>query len=164
MALVGETSLDLITDRTAADVSEARRLIAKRNAGVLSEVETLIYEAGLRGTYNYTDMNRVGAAIRYVADRLIGERYAVNVSPKINWTTNDVPHRSQWKHYLDDVKHLRGILTLSEQTPGITDEMYNGIGYEQANDIEKILVRLDIYITNMIKGYWYSGELYAGEV
>lgn len=157
--------LQLITDRTQADVEEAKRIRNKLLEGKpLTEEESAAYLAGMRGAYNASDMNRVGNAVQYIAGRLAAERYGVYVNPRIGWTMNDLVRQADWNAYLDDVRHLRGILTLLPTTPEITDAMYDGIGYIEANHIEQILVDLDMLITRMIAGYIYSGEVFAGEV
>lgn len=155
----------LITDRTQNDVEEAKRIRAKLAAGeALTDAESAAYFAGLRGCYNASDMNRVGNAVRYIADRLNAEGYGVVVHPRIGWTMKDIVRKSDWKAYLDEVQKLRYVLSLLPTTPEITDAMYDGIGYIEANHIEQILVDLDTLITRMIAGFYYSGELFAGEV
>lgn len=158
--------LTLITDRTAADVAEAKRLRDKLIAGeTLTDEESARYLAGLRGAYNASDMNRVGAAVRYVADRLNAEGYGAYVDPKTDWQMEDIVRQSDWNKYLDEVRHLRRKLTLMRTTPQITDGMYSGLkSYAEANAIEQILVDLDIAITCIIRNYIFSGEVFAGEV
>ena len=158
--------LALITDRTAADVAEAKRLRDKLLAGeVLTDEEFARYSAGLRGCYNASDMNRVGAAVRYVANRLNAEGYGAHVSPKTDWQMEYAVRQSDWNKYLDEVRHLRRKLTLMRTTPQITDGMYSGLkSYAEANAIEQILVDLDWMLTNIIRDYIYAGEVFAGEV
>lgn len=158
--------LTLITDRTAADVAEAKRLRDKLLAGeALTDEETARYFAGLRGAYNASDMNRVGAAVRYVAGRLNAEGYGAYVSPKTDWQMEDIVRQSDWNKYLDEVRHLRRKLTLMRTSPQIADGMYSGLkSYAEANAIEQILVDLDIAITCIIRNYIFSGEVFAGEV
>lgn len=158
--------LTLITDRTAADVAEAKRLRDKLLAGeTLTDEESVRYFAGLRGAYNASDMNRVGAAVQYVANRLNAEGYSAYVSPKTGWHMEDIVRQSDWNKYLDEVRHLRRKLTLMRTTPQITDGMYSGLKrYAEANAIEQILVDLDWMLTNIIRDYIYAGEVFAGEV
>ena len=159
-------TLNLITDRTAADVTEAKRLMEKLRAGeTLTNEESAAYFAGLRGAYNANDMNRVGAAVRYVANRLNAEGYGAYVSPKTDWQMEDIVRQNDWNKYLDEVRHLRRKLTLMRTTPQITDGMYDGLkSYAEANAIEQILVDLDWMLTNIIRNYIYAGEVFAGEV
>ena len=176
--------LQLITDRTQADVEEVRRIRNKIHAvgeekadeygfeyieypplnEILTPEEYSAYFAGMRGAYNASDMNRVGNAVQYIADRLTAERYGVYVSPRIGWTEDDFVRQADWNAYLDDVRHLRGILTLLPTTPEITDAMYDGIGFIEANHIEQILMDLDFMITRIILNYVYAGEVFSGEV
>ena len=158
--------LTLITDRTDADVAEAKRLRDKLIAGeALTDEESARYFAGLRGCYNASDMNRVGAAVRYVANRLNAEGYGAYVSPKTDWQMEDIVRQNDWNKYLDEVPHLRRKLTLMRTTPQITDGMYSGLkSYAEANAIEQILVDLDWMLTNIIRNYIYAGEVFAGEV
>ena len=157
---------DLITDRTDADVDEAKRLRDKLIAGeALTDEESARYFAGIRGAYNASDMDRVGAAVRYVANRLNAEGYGAYVSPKTDWHMADIVRQSDWNKYLDEVRHLRRKLTLMRTTPQITDGMYSGLkSYAEANAIEQILVDLDWMLTNIIRNYIYAGEVFAGEV
>ena len=158
--------LTLITDRTAADVAEAKRLRDKLLAGeALTDEDFARYSAGLRGCYNASDMNRVGAAVRYVAGGLNAEGYGAHVSPKTDWQMEYAVRQSDWNKYLDEVRHLRRKLTLMRTTPQITDGMYSGLkSYAEANAIEQILVDLDWMLTNIIRDYIYAGEVFAGEV
>lgn len=156
---------ELITDREAADVAEAKRLIAKVCAGeTLTDEESAAYFVGLRGCYNASDMNRVGAAAKYIASRLRAAGYTADVSLKTAWRKSDIVRKVNWRVYLNAVKLLRSKLTLMPTTPGITDAMYNGIDYKSANDIEQILIDLDQMLTNIVKNQYYAGEIFAGEV
>jgi len=66
----------LITDRTQTDVNE---IIALRNKIVangwdnLSNQEKSAFMLNHRGTYNSSDMNRVGNAVSYVATEMGGQ-------------------------------------------------------------------------------------------
>lgn len=157
--------IQLITDRTAADVAAARRIIEKlRRGGTLTEDERTAYFAGLRGCYNVSDMNRVGEAIAYLASALREVGYPTSVTPRTDRQYGDIVRASDWQVYLDDVRTLRGIIALPLTTPEVPDTLFVSDGYRAANDIEKILADIDYFITEMIQAYYYSGELYSGEV
>lgn len=150
-----------------------------------------------KGGYNYIDLNRVGEAAEYLAQQfvdLISEilAYRVNlkvdtdplnelpyemedvtVSPKTNWTVNDIPTSAQRATYLNNISTLRGIITLPEETPGVPSNMEN-FDYSQANDIEKILtiIHTEILlleagkktiIDNTYSQFFMAGELISGE-
>lgn len=130
----------LITDRTAADVASGTD----------------------KGYYNATDLNRVGAAVKYIAERFTGYGYAVEVSPKADWTEDNVPTRKQLETYRRNIAELRRQLTVMAATPE-TPETMRALNYVKANNIERILQDLDTLITNMEQAWFFSGDLYAGE-
>ena len=154
--------LNLITDRTQADVDYAARLNAAGWDG-MTEDERTAWTLGLKGTYDYTDLNRVGNAVAYVAGRLTGAGYALNVNPRIDWTEDDTQRAADMASYLADISAIRNALIVPPAIPEVPDDM-EGLTYEEANDIERILLAVDALITNMINAYFYSNEIVCGEV
>lgn len=154
--------LNLITDRTQADVDYAARLNAAGWDGMTADERTA-WTLGLKGTYNAADLNRVGNAVNYVAGRLEGAGYSVLVNPKIDWLESDIPTYSDMEIYLNNVEIIRGTLTVPTATPEVPEDMET-LTYEEANDIERILLAVDALITNMINAYFYSNEIVCGEV
>lgn len=70
----------LITDRTKADVDAASSLLAKITAGTATEAELEQFNAAMmKGAYNYTDLNRVSAAVYYLDEVLRGYGYQTGV-------------------------------------------------------------------------------------
>ena len=139
--------LNLITDRTQADVDYAARLNAAGWDGMTADERTQ-WNLGLKGTYN-ADLNRVGNAVNYVAGRLEGAGYSVPVNPKIDWLESDIPTYSDMEIYLNNVEIIRGTLTVPTATPEVPEDM-EGLTYEEANDIERSLLAGDALIPNMI--------------
>ena len=133
--------LNLITDRTAGDV-------ANKTA---------------KGFYNASDLNRVGAAVQYVAERFAAQGYAVAVSPKTDWLASDIPTASELETYRQNIATLRAPIAVMPITPEAPDSMA-GLTYTEANDIERILLDLDTLLTNAALAWYQSGEIYAGEV
>ena len=160
---------ELVFDRTASDVERVTTLksqIMTYGFNSLSAAERAEYLAGMKGAYNYTDMNRVGTAVQYVANRLIHapdelEEYRaekgvaddplfdlpynateIEVSPKTDWTVSDIPTRSQAATYLADISNLWSILELPGDTPSPPASL-NALTYTIANNIEKILAVID---------------------
>ena len=154
--------LNLITDRTQTDVSYVARLAAKGWSG-MTEDERSQWLTGLKGAYNATDLNRVGNAVTYVAGRLEEAGYAPDIDPKIDWTVSDIPTESQMETYLDNVRALRNAFTVPDSVPPVPADM-EGLTYQEANDIERIILAIDALITNIINAYFYSNEVYSGEV
>lgn len=133
--------LSLITDRTRADV----------------ENETD------KGFYNASDLNRVGAAVEYIAGRFAALGYACPVTVKKDWLTGDAPTASQLETYRQNIVTLRGQIAVMASTPEVPASMA-GLNYVKANNIEQILLNLDALITNITKSWYFAGEVYAGEV
>lgn len=154
--------LNLITDRTQADVDRVRQL-AQKGFGNMTADEKTEWLNGLKGAYNASDLNRVGAAVAYVAGRLTGYGYAVSVSPRQDWQVADIPTQESMMAYLADVAALRAALTVAADTPEVPEDMEQ-LTWKEANDIEKILVDVDELLTHMAAAWFYSGDLYAGEV
>ena len=63
----------LIVDRTQADVEEVRRIRNKILSGGLSSLtsaERTAWLGGMKASYNYMDLNRVGEAVNFLRDEL----------------------------------------------------------------------------------------------
>lgn len=139
----------LITNRTQGDVGA-------RNA---------------KGTYNASDLNRVGAAMNYVADRLKDAGYDPHISPKTDWNDDDWVTPSAQAVYLDDLTDLRNQFAVMESTPEVPPRILatgintnDGLTYKLANDIEKILEDVDYLLTKSMQSRFFSGDLFSGEV
>lgn len=131
----------LITDRTQSDIANRTK----------------------KGYYNAEDLNRVGAAVAYIRDRLNNSGYNVSVTPDTAWTDSDIPLPADMEHYLDCISTIRAVLRLPADTP-IVPETMEKLTYIKANDIEKILEIVDKMLTNSMSAVWYSGDIYSGEV
>lgn len=154
--------ISLITDRTQADVNLVRTLTAK-GWKTMTDSEKAEWQSGLKGAYNATDLNRVGAALNYIASRLNSCGIRIKVFPKIDWQVADIPSPEQMTAYLSDVATIRAALPVGMNTPDAPSDMVK-LTYTEANNIERILLDVDELITNMIAAFFYSGELYANEI
>ena len=65
--------------------------------------------------------------------------------------------------YLRDVAALRGAIAVMASTPQTPDSS-SGLTWREANNIEQILLDVDELLTRMAAAWFYSGELYAGDV
>lgn len=155
--------MQLITDRVQADVDRVAQLAGRVSAGTATAAELAEWQSDLKGAYNASDLNRVGAAVAYVAGRLNGYGYTVTVNPKQDWTGSDIPTAGQMAAYLRDVATLRGSIAVMASTPPTPDSA-SGLTWREANDIERILLDVDELLTLMAAAWFYSGDLYAGEV
>lgn len=72
---------NLVFDRTELDVAELQAVTAKLVAGTATAAERAAFLAGMKGAYNYTDLNRVGAAVEYLTGLLYSLGYNVATAP-----------------------------------------------------------------------------------
>ena len=124
-----------------------------------------------KGTYKASDLNRVGAAMNYVAARLREQGYDPHISPKTDWKDDDWVDPAAQAVYLGDLAELRKQFALYETTPEVPPRILatgihtnDGLTHTWANNIEQILVDIDALLTNIAAGWLYSGEIYSGEV
>lgn len=128
----------LVTDRSAADV--------------VNQTPKGFYHAG--------DLNRVGYATKYIGDQIRAEGFLLDTAPKLDWTESDIPQSSQMNRYLGDVRRVKETLKGSAPLP---DSMQK-LGWDGANQIERALLEAKINYSNMCAAYYYSDEIYGGEV
>ncbi len=155
---------NLIFDRTQSDVERVKQLTAALVAGTATAAERAEFVAGMKGAYNATDLNRVGAAVEYLRNRLSDDAGTyVDVSPKTDWTETDIPTTEQAAQYISDVQNIRAAFILPDNTPPAPDSL-SGLTYSQANDIETIFQNLDKTIESLKITLITSGEVFSGEV
>ena len=127
----------LITNRTQADVDYVNTLTAKWLAGTITNDEKTEWLAGLKGAYNYTDLNRVGEAVEYVADILNQSGRSVSPTAKQDWTVADIPTVTQMSAFLSDLTLLKSSVR------GVTIQVpsnMNNLDYQTANRIEQLIL------------------------
>lgn len=141
--------LHLVTDRTQADVTAGNE----------------------KGIYQASDLNRVGAAMNYVAERLVEFGYNPSINPKTDWEDTEWVNQGQAAHYLADLAELRNQIAVFYTTPEVPPRLTatgpntkDGLNYERANDIEKILEDIDRLLTLILQNLLYAGEIFSGEV
>lgn len=137
---------ELIYDRTQADVDYA-----------LNHPDS---ELNLKGAYNYTDLNRIEEWCEYIEQQLNTYGYKVNITTKTNWSMEDFPTKEEMKRVRDNVEVLKDAFTSFTNVPDNLEKMT----YQKANDLEKVLHELNTLINNMIASFYYSNEIYSGEV
>ena len=130
----------LIFDRTAADVAQLKAVTAKLVDRAATAEEQAAFLPGMKGAYNDTDLNRVGAAVAYLTARLGSLGYHVNTMPVTDWQEGDIPSPAQMAQYLANIAALRDRLPyVAPDTP----EDMEGLTYQEANAIEEILYTLE---------------------
>lgn len=153
----------LITDRTQADVNRVSALNAKGFEN-MTAAERTAYLTNLKGAYNASDLNRVGEAVEYVANRLntLGG-FDIHVTAKQDWTLADIPTQEQMAAYIADIASIRAALPVTQKTPPAPEEADN-LTYTQANDIEQILLDVEELIQKLALTFVYSGQPYSGMI
>ena len=156
--------MELITDRSANDVARWKEL---RNKGwsQMTAAERAEWLAPMKGSYNATDLNRVGAALNYVRNRLVEYAYlpANTVTARADWTVAEIPTREELTKYLGYVSAVRGAFSRLPSTPSVPTDAAR-LTFREANDIEQIIFDVDLLLTNMVSAWYFSGDLYSGEL
>lgn len=160
----------LIYDRTAADVERVYELALLWVLGddgkpifVGTAAQKAEWDAGLKGAYNDTDLNRVGTALEYLSARLAAAAYPVTVTPKTDWVGGehpDIPSIQQIEAYLQQVSAIRAALPLLPSTPAVPETA--GLNWQGANDIEQILADVDRLLTNAAAAFRHCGASVCG--
>lgn len=145
----------LVTDRTQADVERVKALAAKGFAA-MTAAEQAEWLAGMKGTYNASDMNRVGTALNYLAARLssICGR-SITWTAKTDWAVTDIATASQAETYRQQIQDIRDALAYPAGTPDAPQ--MKRLTYTGANDIERILTICEELIVNVAKSFRYTG-------
>ena len=144
---VAYEGLHLIIDRTQQDVDLWNELRVKSYLSEMTTDEQSTWSTDLKGAYNVSDLNRVGAAVEYLANLLNTYGYTVVTHAKITYIEIDTPSLTQMTNYLSDVKAIKEKMNGTQEMP----ETMNNLSYEDANNIEKVLYQINNFIQNMIK-------------
>lgn len=169
---------EMITDRTQADVDEVYALKAKfvvaDSVGsyiLVGRVEDKYlvftgtqteydkYMGGLRGAFNYTDLNRIGNAIRYLQMFANGLGIYPNIVGKNDWNPNiDHVETSDIIDMLNDLITLKAITGIGNTVP----DNLNSMTYETANELEAIIVDAYQELAYRHAELIHSGTSYSG--
>lgn len=153
----------MITDRTAQDVARWKELHDKGWVR-MSPAEQSEWLGEMKGRYSYTDMNRVESAVEALSARFVEGGYLTTpLTVKTNWNLWSVPTKNDMERYLGNVATLRSLVPVYTTTPNVPT-VNQRLNHTRANDIEKILIDLDNILTQIPQGYYYAGEIMAGEV
>lgn len=148
-----------VYDRNILDISIAKEISNKiQTSGFfsLTDTEKQQWQAGLKGSLNYTDLNRIEKNSRDIAQ-------IINVSidtPKVDWEMTDIPTQKDFLRIRDNVQKIRQSGYALENTPYTPILPLNR--YEKINDIEKILHDIYKNISPEIPEY-YIDEIYIDE-
>lgn len=154
--------MNLITDRTAADVSRWKMLHDK-GWEAMTASEQAEWVSGMKGSYNYTDMNRVESAVRELESRFLAKGIKLSLTTKTDWTRTSWPTKNDMARYYGNVAAIRGAVSVNLNTP-TAPTTGTPLDYKKANDIETILLAVDAWLNRVESIQMYSGDLYLGEV
>ena len=152
---------ELVTDRTQADVDRVEALKQKWLNGTITSAEKTEWNNNLKGSYNATDLNRVGQAVAYVANLLNQAGRTVSVVAKQNWTTSSIPTRAQMDAFLNDLTLLKQ--NVNANIPNVPSSMDN-LDVATANRIEQIIIAVYDAINYEGANWTRSGVTYSGIV
>ena len=155
---------NLITDRSANDVALWREL-RNKGWGQMTAAERAAWAQPMKGAYNYTDLNRVGAALNYVRNRLVEYGYLPEnaFTARTDWRPGEIPVRADLTKYVGYVSTVRAAFARFPTTPPAPKDS-GRLNYRDANAIEQIVFDVDLLLTNMVSAWYFSGDLYCGEV
>lgn len=123
--------------------------------------EPLLCREGIqKGSYNYTDINRVGDAMLALADLLTEAGYSTHVHPR-KFKESDFISPADEQYYLKQAAIIHGSFPLYGTTPKVPPMVRD---YRQANDVEKILYDIDELLKKTQSQVVYAGEVFLGEV
>ena len=126
----------------------------------MSIIDTLITDRAAPGPYDWRDFNRVQEAVKYIADRFAEYGYLVTLEKLPSATRADLYKASTCQTYLDNVRKLRGVITLLPDTPDTPVSM-NLWTYVKANNLEKILADIGTTLKTMDGVYLRAGMPWA---
>lgn len=152
--------LHLIFDRSKADVRRVQELAAKGWPNLTEDEKAEWLAESHKGAYNYTDLNRVGAAVNFVAERLTEWGYPYAPNMRTNWQAQDLFYEADLREYLAAVDELRARLAHYADTP----ETPAGLAHwREANDIEQIIHDVYELLQRMIEGLPWADVEYCGD-
>lgn len=154
--------LNLIIDRTQNDINQAKNLISKvKMLGIdsLSESQKEEYFSGLKGCYNISDLNRVEDAMKYISDLLNKFSYINEITYK-KFNLSDIIKQDEIDEYLENLNILKVAFNNVVNAPS-TPTNYKH--FNNANDIEKILLKLETILRCFTNNFIYSGVANSGQ-
>jgi len=147
---ISQTAGGLIFDRTQADADHALSL----------EREGIYTGENLRGAYNSSDRNRVGAALNYLLGALRHNGYEHMGHVKSDWHLTDIVRERDNAEVIAQLGEARRVL------PQISHEIPYNLDYldlRKANAVERILFDMFENYDRLLDTWLWCGEGYAGD-
>lgn len=151
----------LVTDRTQEDVNYAERLYQKLWSD-FTEQEKADFEAGLKGSYKASDLNRAGTALITIRDRLRTHGIDVPAEVREDYDSDEVLDKDVMDAYIESANAVYDAVEQSAPRPPVG---INDLDFEGANNIEKTIIAVDDVLESREVGWVYAdAELYAGDL
>ena len=168
---------DLITDRTQEDVDEVYSLKSKFKTvddstgyilikhlqekdlvfdGTQSELNK--YMAGLKGALNYTDLNRIGNAIRYIRMIFDSLRISHQIVGKNDWQAGDYVSQTDVSTIISDLNQIKSATNSQIVFP----QSFNKLNFEGLNSIEALLKDAYEIMSMRMNEYQVGGSVVSG--
>lgn len=132
----------------------------------MSIIDELITTHKDGDSYGVRDLNRIGNALIYIQDYLNANKYFVDLPAPIrtDWSTEEAfPTQNDLNDILKNVEALRKTAAILPSIPPTPKDM-DELSAIEANNIEQILFMSYEIVRMIIAAFYYSGELYSGEV
>lgn len=143
--------IEAVTDRSQSDVYRVLELL-KKGWKDFSDSEKQEWSAGMKGSLNASDLERVQNNIKLLSDVL-----------ELNLAVSEVPEFptvSLFNEIRENTGKIRNAYCIHSTTPIVPNEPLNT--FEKWNDIERILD--DVYKILLNNFHYYCGtEIYAGK-
>lgn len=155
----------MVTDRNQTDVDIIKALLLKPYDQWSDYEKEEFIRAVSRGKYNHTDMNRVTMAATHLGEKFTSYGFNPQLVPvypapgRTEWLEDDFPTTELTNAYLANIERLRAMMDIRLPLP----EDMSAFTFEEANQIERVLVELDTYAPAYNNAF-YAGEIYSGEV
>lgn len=167
----------LITDRAASDPDALKALVKKPMSQWTAEEAEAFRAATLKGSYDYTDLDRVSACMEDLVSRLNWLGYNVPGYERVEiertsgsdteeldpytWYVTDNPTRTQMEQYRRNVAAVRAVLALPEGTVSVPETM-RPLKPAGANAIEAVLAVVDEILNNIPAARRHCGVTVCG--
>lgn len=131
----------------------------------MSVIDTLIYDRTQSDITNdtdkayidYADLNRIEEAISYLSDILNENNYKNRVNTR-SWSMSEMRKQEDCERIKQNYKILKNAFAYKFDIPE-----FEWGSIEEANEIERILKDLSLFIDKMIYSFRYIGTFNSGE-
>lgn len=158
----------MIFNRTQNDVDTARIL---RNEKVkfdpvtmqpinLDELTPAELQTLIKGTFNYTDLNRIETKQEELKNLFNDMGYWNTPITNKLWGENDIFNVDEFQRIIDNTNVLRNAFFVYKATPNTPPVSYH---YNDINALEKIHYNLDVMINDVKSLYKECGTFESGE-